>query len=89
MGVPVGVAVSDSVDVSMCDRGFAVGAAVGIAVEIGVDLAVEIAVEIATASAMGLHGVHLLAEAFRGSLWHVRGSPSNVRGSPWSVCCCP
>ena len=53
------------------------------------DLAVEIAVEIAMASAMGLHGVPLLAAAFRGSPWNVRGSPWSVRGSPWSVRGCP
>ena len=41
--------------------------------------------EIAVVSAMGLHGVPLLAAAFRGSPWNVRGSPWKVRGSPWSV----
>ena len=40
---------------------------VKIGVEIGVDLTMEIAVEITMASAMGLHGVPLLAAAFRGS----------------------
>ena len=63
--------------------------AVEIAVEITVDLAVEIAVEIAVASAKGLHGVPLLAAAFRGSPSSVRGSPWSVRGSPWSVRGCP
>ena len=52
-------------------------------------VAVEIAVEIAMASAMGLHGVPLLAAAFRGSPWNVRGSPCSVRGSMWSVRDCP
>ena len=59
--------------------------AVDITVEIAVDLVVEIAVEIAMASAMGLHGVPLLAAAFRGSPWSVRGSPWNVRGCPWNA----
>ena len=61
----------------MGDRGFAVNAAM--------EIAVEIAVEIAMASAMDLHGVPLLAAAFRGSPWNVRGSPWKVRGSPLSV----
>ena len=55
--------------------------AVEIAVEITVDLAAEITVEIA---AMGLHGAPLLAAAFRGSPWNVRGSPwesSHGRGA--------
>ena len=48
-------------------RGCLPSVAVEIAVKIAVDLAVEIAVEIAMASsAMGLHGVPLLAAAFRG-----------------------
>ena len=67
----------------------AVELAVGIAVDLAVDLAVEIAVEIAMASAMVLHGVPLLAAAFRGSPWNVHGSPWSVRGSPWSVRGCP
>ena len=58
---------------------------VKIGVEIGVDLTMEIAVEITMASAMGLHGVPLLAAAFCGSPWNVRGSPWSVHGSPWSV----
>ena len=100
MDVFVGVVVGASVDVSVGDRGlpwYAAGAAIEIAVEIAVDLAVEIAVdfsvmiavEIATASATGLHGVALLAAAFRGSPWNVRGNPSKVRDSPWSVRGCP
>ena len=52
-------------------------------------VAMEIAVEIAMTSAMGLHGVPLLAAAFRGSPWNIRGSPWSVRGSPWSVRGCP
>ena len=56
-----------------------------VAVEIAVDPVVEIAVEIVIASAIGLHGVTLLAVAFRGSPWNVRGSPWKVRGSPWDV----
>ena len=60
-----------------------------LAVEIAVDLAVEIAVEIAMASVLGLHGVPLLATAFRGSPWNVRGSPWSVRGSPRNVRSCP
>ena len=63
--------------------------AVEIAMEIAVDLAVEIAVEIVMASAMGVHGVPLIAAAFRASPWNVRGSPWSVRGSPWSVHGCP
>ena len=84
----MGVAVGASVGVSVGDRGllwYAVGAAVDIAVEIAVDLAVEIVVEIAMASATGLHGVELLAAAFRGSPWNVRGNPWKVRGCAWSV----
>ena len=56
-----------SVDVSVGDRGFAVDAASEIAGEIAVNLAVEIALEITMDSAMSLHGVSLLAAAFRGS----------------------
>ena len=63
--------------------------AVEIVVEIAVDLAVKIAVELAMASAMGLHGVPLLAAEFRGSPSNVRGSPWSVRGSPWRVDGCP
>ena len=49
-------------------------------------VAVEIAVEITMASAMGLHGIPLLAAAFRGAHgMSVGGSPWSVRGSPWSV----
>ena len=58
-------------------------------------LAVEIAVEIAMASAMGLHGVALLATAFHGSLCGMsveargrsavaRGVSAVVRGTPWT-----
>ena len=72
----------------MGDRDFVVGAAV--------EIAMEIAVRIGMASAMGLHGVPLLAAAYRGSSWNVRGSPWNARGSPWKVrsspwriCGCP
>ena len=39
---------------------------------VAVEFAVEFAVEIAMATAMGLHGVPLLAAAFRGSPWNVR-----------------
>ena len=46
------------------------------------DLAVETAVEIAMASAMGLHGVEILAAAFRGSTWNVRGRSAVARGVP-------
>ena len=80
VGVSVGFAVGASMDLFVGDRGlpwYAMGAAV--------DLAVKIAAEVAMASAMGLHGVPLLATAFRGSPWNVRGSPWNVRGSPWKV----
>ena len=49
------------------------------------DLAVKNVVEIVMASAMGLHGVPLLAVAICGSPWSVRGSPWSVRGSLWSV----
>ena len=63
--------------------------AVDIAVEIPVNLAVEIAVKVAMASAMGLHGVPLLAATFLGSPWNVCGSPWSVRGSPWIVRGCP
>ena len=90
--VSVGVAVGTSVDVSVGNRGlpwYAVGAAVEIAVEIAVDLAVEIVVEIAMARATGLHGVALLAAAFRGSPWNALGNPWKVRGCPWSVRGCP
>ena len=79
-GVSVGVAMGASVNVSVGHRGlpwYAAGAAV------------EIAVEIAVASAMGLHGVPLLAAAFRESPWNVRGRPWKVRGSPWIVRGCP
>ena len=92
VGVSVGVAVGGFVDLSVRGRGlpwYAVGTTVEIAAEISADLAVEIAVEIAMASAMDLHGVPLLAVAFRGSPWNVRGSPWKVRGSLWSVRCCP
>ena len=65
----------------MRDRGFAVGAAV--------EIHLDIAVKTAMASAIGLHGVPLLAAAFRGRTWNVRGSPWKVRGSPWSVRGCP
>ena len=47
-----------------------------------VEFAVDLAVEIALASAMRLHNAPLLAAAFRGSPW-------NVRGSQWSVHGCP
>ena len=70
-------------------RGCLPWVAVEIAMEIAVDLAVEIAVEIVMASAMGVHGVPLIAAAFRASPWNVRGSPWSVRGSPWSVHGCP
>ena len=73
----------------------AVGVAVGLSVVprpaavsrgclpwVAVEISVEIAVEIAMASAMGLHGVPLLATAFRGSPLNARGSPWSVRGSP-------
>ena len=89
VGVPVDVFVSvvlgASVDVSMDDCGFVAGAAGEIAGEIAEDLAVEIDTEIAMASAMGLHGVPLLAAAFRGSPWKVRGSSWSVRGYPWNA----
>ena len=84
VGVSVGVAVGSSVNVSVGDRGlpwYAVGAAV--------EIAVEIVVEICMASTTRLHGVPLLAAAFRGSPWNVRGSSWKVRGSPWSVRGCP
>ena len=76
----MGVAVGAAVDAAVGDRGlpwYVVGAAL------------EIAVEITMASAMGLHGVPLLAAAFSGSPWNVRGSPWKVRDSPWSVRGCP
>ena len=41
------------------------------------------------ASAMGFHGVPLLAVASRGSPWNFRGSPWKVRGSPWNIRGCP
>ena len=56
---------------------------------VAVEISVEIAVEIAMASAMGLHGVPLLATAFRGSPWNARESPWSVPGSPWSARGCP
>ena len=62
VGAPVGVAVGASVNVYVGHRGlpwYAMGAAA--------EIAVESVVEIAMASAMGLHGVPLLAAAFRGS----------------------
>ena len=86
VGVSVGVFVSDavvfSVEIAVV---IAMDFAVEIAVVIAMDFAVEIAVEITMASALGLHGVQLLAAAFRGSPWNVRGNPWKVRGSPWSV----
>ena len=87
----VGIAVGLSVvpwPAVVC-RGCLPWVAVEIAVEIVVDHAVEIAVEITMASAMGLHGVPLLAAVFRGSPWNVHGSPWSVRGSPRSVRGCP
>ena len=42
----------------------------------------ETAVEMAMASALGLHGVPLVAAAFCGSPWKVRGRPWSVRGCP-------
>ena len=80
VSVSVGFAVGASMDVSVGDRGlpwYAVGAAV--------DLAVKIAAEVAMASAMGLHGVPLLAAAFRGSPWNVAWKPVKARESPWKV----
>ena len=77
VGASVCVVMGDYADVSMGDHGlpwFAVGAAV--------ELAVELAVKIALASAVRLHGVPLLAAAFRGSPW-------KVCGSSWSVCGAP
>ena len=73
VGVAVGVSVGVNVGLSVVPRlavvcrGCLPWLAVDIAVEIAVDLTVEIAAEIAMASAMGLHGVPLLAAAFRGS----------------------
>ena len=79
-----------------CCGTYAVGAAVEIAVEIAVDFAAEIVVEIAMASATGLHGLELLATAFRGSPWKPVEGPRPVecprlsverrghsRGIPW------
>ena len=76
----VGVAVGAAVDAAVGDHGLPryVGGA-----------AVEIAVEITMASAMGLHDVPLLAAAFNGSPWSVRGNPWRVRDYPWSVRGCP
>ena len=86
----VGLAVGASADVSVGDDGFAVDAAVGIAVHSGVDIAM--------ASAIGLHGVTLLATTFRRSPWNVRGCSWNAvnmadavnmrvecRGGPWTL----
>ena len=43
-----------------------------IAVEIAVEIAVDIAVEVPIASAIGLHGVLLLAAVFCEGPWNVR-----------------
>ena len=77
VGISVGLSVVPRPAV-VC-RGCLPWVVVEIFVEIAVDLAVEIAMEIAMASAMGLHGVPLLAAAFRESPWNVCGSPWNVR----------
>ena len=96
--VPADVSVGLSADVSVdkfVDKSVrvAVGLSTGVAVRLSVvpRLAVVcrgglpwLAVEIAVASAMGLHGVLLLAAAFRGSPWNARGSPWSVRGCPWN-----
>ena len=88
--VSAGVCAGDSVDVRGCFRGRPSVAAAGRGcchgnLDVAVDIAMEIAVACAMASAMDLHGVPLLAAAFRGSPWNFRGSPWKVRGSPWNI----